>query len=213
MRLTAGGVRELHWHTAGEWAIMLYGNARITAIDADGKSFVADVNGRRSLVFSHGNSAFDSGIESGRRRISAGLRRRQLFGIRDRAAHRLDGAHAARRAGEEFRRQRAGPRENAAGKNCLFSRRTFRARCADDQKVGCRLARRVAARFRVSHHRSSRSRSARRAAKCASWIRASSKCRPRSRRRSSRSIRAGFANCTGIPTPTNGNTSSAARGE
>src|SRR6202167_4013225 len=43
MRLTAGGVRELHWHTAGEWAIMLYGSARITAIDADGRSFVADV--------------------------------------------------------------------------------------------------------------------------------------------------------------------------
>src|ERR1700681_3169888 len=43
MRLTAGGVRELHWHTANEWAIMLYGTARITSIDADGKSFVADV--------------------------------------------------------------------------------------------------------------------------------------------------------------------------
>jgi oxalate decarboxylase len=43
MRLTAGGVRELHWHTAGEWAFMLYGNARITAVDSDGKSFVADV--------------------------------------------------------------------------------------------------------------------------------------------------------------------------
>ena len=43
MRLTAGGVRELHWHTAAEWALMLYGNARITAIDLDGKSFVADV--------------------------------------------------------------------------------------------------------------------------------------------------------------------------
>src|SRR5258706_624174 len=43
MRLTAGGVRELHWHTAGEWAIMLYGAARITAVDRDGKSFVADV--------------------------------------------------------------------------------------------------------------------------------------------------------------------------
>ncbi|HEX5434852.1 MAG TPA: cupin domain-containing protein [Candidatus Angelobacter sp.] len=42
MRLTAGGVRELHWHTAAEWAIMLYGEARITAIDSDGKSFVAD---------------------------------------------------------------------------------------------------------------------------------------------------------------------------
>jgi len=43
MRLTAGGIRELHWHTAAEWAFMLYGNARITAIDNDGKSFVADV--------------------------------------------------------------------------------------------------------------------------------------------------------------------------
>src|SRR6266550_3908682 len=44
MRLTAGGFRELHWHTAGEWSIMLYGSARLTAIDLDGKSFVADVN-------------------------------------------------------------------------------------------------------------------------------------------------------------------------
>jgi oxalate decarboxylase len=44
MRLTAGGVRELHWHSAGEWAIMLYGSARITAIDLEGKSFVADTN-------------------------------------------------------------------------------------------------------------------------------------------------------------------------
>jgi oxalate decarboxylase len=43
MRLTAGGVRELHWHTANEWAIILTGTARITAIDRDGKSFVADV--------------------------------------------------------------------------------------------------------------------------------------------------------------------------
>jgi oxalate decarboxylase len=43
MRLTAGGVRELHWHTASEWAFILYGTARITCIDADGKSFVTDV--------------------------------------------------------------------------------------------------------------------------------------------------------------------------
>jgi oxalate decarboxylase len=43
MRLTAGGVRELHWHTAAEWAFMLYGNARITGLDADGKSFVTDI--------------------------------------------------------------------------------------------------------------------------------------------------------------------------
>ena len=44
MRLTAGGIRELHWHAAAEWAFMLYGSARITAIDANGKSFVADVS-------------------------------------------------------------------------------------------------------------------------------------------------------------------------
>jgi oxalate decarboxylase len=43
MRLTAGGIRELHWHNAAEWAIMLSGNARITAIDNDGKSFIRDV--------------------------------------------------------------------------------------------------------------------------------------------------------------------------
>src|ERR1700704_3030539 len=55
MRLTAGGVRELHWHTSGEWAIMLYGTARITAIDADGKSFVADTR-KNDLWF------FPSGI-------------------------------------------------------------------------------------------------------------------------------------------------------
>lgn len=43
MRLTAGGVRELHWHVESEWALMLYGHARITAVNAGGKSFVADV--------------------------------------------------------------------------------------------------------------------------------------------------------------------------
>jgi oxalate decarboxylase len=43
MRLNAGGVRELHWHKAGEWAYMLYGSARITAIDAQGRNFVDDV--------------------------------------------------------------------------------------------------------------------------------------------------------------------------
>jgi oxalate decarboxylase len=43
MRLTAGGVRELHWHVEAEWALMLYGTARITAVDQQGKSFVGDV--------------------------------------------------------------------------------------------------------------------------------------------------------------------------
>jgi oxalate decarboxylase len=43
MRLTAGSFRELHWHTADEWAIMLYGNARVTCFNPDGTMFVGDV--------------------------------------------------------------------------------------------------------------------------------------------------------------------------
>ena len=43
MKLTAGGVRELHWHVEAEWAIMLNGSARITAVNEEGKSFVNDV--------------------------------------------------------------------------------------------------------------------------------------------------------------------------
>jgi oxalate decarboxylase len=43
MRLNAGGIRELHWHKAAEWAYMLYGSARITAIDPQGHNFVDDV--------------------------------------------------------------------------------------------------------------------------------------------------------------------------
>jgi oxalate decarboxylase len=43
MRLNAGGVRELHWHKAAEWAYVLTGKARITAVDQDGRNFVDDV--------------------------------------------------------------------------------------------------------------------------------------------------------------------------
>ena len=44
MRLTAGGIRELHWHQAAEWAIMTYGNCRVTVLGAEGRPYVADVN-------------------------------------------------------------------------------------------------------------------------------------------------------------------------
>ena len=43
MYLTPGGIRELHWHVSAEWAYMITGKARITAIDASGNSFVNDV--------------------------------------------------------------------------------------------------------------------------------------------------------------------------
>ena len=43
MRLNAGSIRELHWHKQAEWAYMLTGTARITAIDQDGNNFAEDV--------------------------------------------------------------------------------------------------------------------------------------------------------------------------
>src|ERR1700682_5079531 len=44
MRLTRGSFRELHWHTADEWAIMLTGNARVTVLNPDGTIFIDDVS-------------------------------------------------------------------------------------------------------------------------------------------------------------------------
>jgi oxalate decarboxylase len=43
MRLKPGAIRELHWHKEAEWAYMLAGHARITAIDADGHNFIDDL--------------------------------------------------------------------------------------------------------------------------------------------------------------------------
>ncbi|MXP67982.1 cupin domain-containing protein (plasmid) [Pantoea sp. Aalb] len=44
MRLNKGGIRELHWHKESEWAYMLYGKARITALDSNGYWFIDDVD-------------------------------------------------------------------------------------------------------------------------------------------------------------------------
>ena len=54
MRLIAGGVRELHWHTSAEWAFMIYGSARITAVDAEARSFVNDVKAGDLWLFPGG---------------------------------------------------------------------------------------------------------------------------------------------------------------
>jgi oxalate decarboxylase len=54
MRLVAGGVRELHWHVSAEWAFMIYGNARITAVDHEGRSFVNDVGAGDLWLFPGG---------------------------------------------------------------------------------------------------------------------------------------------------------------
>lgn len=43
MRLKPGAIRELHWHKEAEWAYMIYGEARITSVDAEGRNFTEDV--------------------------------------------------------------------------------------------------------------------------------------------------------------------------
>jgi oxalate decarboxylase len=43
MRLTAGSFRELHWHLADEWAIMLSGKARVSVLQPDGKMYIDDI--------------------------------------------------------------------------------------------------------------------------------------------------------------------------
>jgi oxalate decarboxylase len=43
MRLNSGSFRELHWHTAAEWAYVLYGTARISVLNPDGTVFIDDI--------------------------------------------------------------------------------------------------------------------------------------------------------------------------
>ncbi|KJA25022.1 hypothetical protein HYPSUDRAFT_37926 [Hypholoma sublateritium FD-334 SS-4] len=43
MRLTAGSIRELHWHSTAEWAYVLKGSTQITAVDSSGRNFIATV--------------------------------------------------------------------------------------------------------------------------------------------------------------------------
>jgi oxalate decarboxylase len=43
MRLTPGGIRELHWHKEAEWAYMIAGSARVSLLDEEGRLFIDDV--------------------------------------------------------------------------------------------------------------------------------------------------------------------------
>jgi oxalate decarboxylase len=55
MRLTAGSYREMHWHTADEWAYVLYGNARVTVMQPDGNMFIGDVGEGDLWIFPAGH--------------------------------------------------------------------------------------------------------------------------------------------------------------
>ena len=44
MRLTPGGIRELHWHKEVEWAYVIAGSCRVSLLDEEGRLFVDDVS-------------------------------------------------------------------------------------------------------------------------------------------------------------------------
>jgi oxalate decarboxylase family bicupin protein len=44
MRLDSGVIRELHWHQQAEWAYVLEGSVRVTALDYEGGNFIDDLN-------------------------------------------------------------------------------------------------------------------------------------------------------------------------
>jgi oxalate decarboxylase len=65
MRLKPGAIRELHWHESSEWALMLAGRARITAVDDKGRNFIADVGEGDLWFFPTGFPHSIQGLEEG----------------------------------------------------------------------------------------------------------------------------------------------------
>ncbi|KAF2468460.1 Bicupin, oxalate decarboxylase/oxidase [Lindgomyces ingoldianus] len=67
MRLSPHAYRELHWHKSGEWALMLNGSVRITAVNEAGQTFVDDVTAGDVWFFPkgvpHSIQAFENGCE------------------------------------------------------------------------------------------------------------------------------------------------------
>jgi len=63
MRLTAGSFRELHWHTANEWAIMLTGKARVSVLQPNGKMAIDDVEAGDLWYFPAGFPHSIQGLE------------------------------------------------------------------------------------------------------------------------------------------------------
>jgi oxalate decarboxylase len=65
MRLKPGGIRELHWHKEAEWAYMIAGSARVTAVDAEGRNFIDDLAEGDLWFFPAGIPHSIQGLEDG----------------------------------------------------------------------------------------------------------------------------------------------------
>jgi oxalate decarboxylase len=65
MRLKAGAVRELHWHKETEWAFVLKGRMRVTAVDEQCRAFQDDVSEGNLWNFPSGIPHSLQGLEDG----------------------------------------------------------------------------------------------------------------------------------------------------
>ena len=107
MRLTPGGIRELHWHKEAEWAYMIAGECRVSVLDEEGRLFIDDVGVGDLWYFPAGLPHSIQALENGAR-VPARVRQRGLFGERDVPDHRLVQPHPGRRAREKLRCQWVG---------------------------------------------------------------------------------------------------------
>jgi oxalate decarboxylase len=92
MRLEAGAVCEMHWHKPAEWAFMISGRARITAVDEDGHSFISDVKAGDLWYFPSGiphsiQGLSDDGCEFLLAFPDGGFSEDSTFAIGDLCAH------------------------------------------------------------------------------------------------------------------------------
>ncbi|KAM3066216.1 hypothetical protein ACMFMG_012120 [Clarireedia jacksonii] len=67
MRLAPHAYRELHWHTANEWSLMVKGSVRLSAINEKGESFIDDISAGDVWYFPagvpHSIQALEEGCE------------------------------------------------------------------------------------------------------------------------------------------------------
>jgi oxalate decarboxylase len=67
MRLTPGGIRELHWHKEAEWAYVIAGSCRVSVLDEEGRLFLDDVAPGDLWYFPsglpHSIQALEDGVE------------------------------------------------------------------------------------------------------------------------------------------------------
>ena len=183
---------------------MLYGSARITAIDAEGRRFVDDV-GVGDMWYFASVPALDPGPRSGWLRVPARVRRRRVRRGQYLLDERLVQAHAQRRAGQEFRR--AGLRRSATRPHpselLHLSRRQYR-----DRSTRTRLPARTEVPQSFSHRMMAQEPIRTTSGTVRITDSSSSRRRKRSPPRLSRSTRAACANSTGTPISTSGSTTS-----